>query len=575
MRALIVFFFLAAPSWAQDKTTPKVVLIGDSIRQGYGPLVAKKLQGKAVVVSHEANGGDSLNVLKHLDEWVIKEQPAVVHFNCGLHDLKRAKKGKTYQVDLDQYEKNLKEIVARLRKETRAAILFADTTPIVDERHAQRGGDFDRFEADVERYNKSAIAVMKDLGVPVNDLHEMVVKAEAGTLLGKDGTHFGAAGSELLADAVADCVLRQLTIVSYQPLKAPAAGKQAGDAYRKKELEQDALVPEAFKKLPIGKFQVPASAEDWKKQRPEALRRVMASLGDLPTRPAPQKPRVVSREIHSHFTLERVAIDNGVDGEVSALLLVPANLKKPAPAILWLHSSTPDKTQVLVPNTNGGEASLGEVFTKAGYVVLAPDAYWHGDRVGTGPAGSAETGRAEQESLFKYHLWMGRTLWGMFVRDDQIALDYLCSRPEVDIKRIGATGMSMGSTRAWWLAAVDDRVACTVAVACFTRYENLIRHGQLRQHGVYYFVDGLLKHFDVEGVIACIAPRPLLALTGDLDAGSPVDGIKVIEQQVRQVYRTFDKGEVRFRSVVYPDVGHTYTPQMREEMLAWFQRWLK
>ena len=109
----------------------------------------------------------------------------------------------------------------------------------------------------------------------------------------------------------------------------------------------------------------------------------------------------------------------------------------------------------------------------------------------------------------------------MFVRDDQVALDYLCSRPEVDATRIGATGMSMGSTRAWWLAAVDDRVAAVVAVACLTRYQNLIAHGELRQHGVYYFVNGLLKHFDTEGVLALIAPRPFLALTGELDAGSP------------------------------------------------------
>ena len=161
-------------------------------------------------------------------------------------------------------------------------------------------------------------------------------------------------------------------------------------------------------------------------------------------------------------------------------------------------------------------------------MVLAPDAYWHGDRAGTGPSGTAaRSGRAEQEDLFKRHLWLGRTLWGMFVRDDQVALDYLCSRPEVDPGRIGATGMSMGSTRAWWLAAVDERVAAVVAVACLTRYQNLIAHGELRQHGVYYFVDGLLKHFDTEGVLALIAPRPFLALTGELDAGSPADGVRV------------------------------------------------
>ncbi len=215
---------------------------------------------------------------------------------------------------------------------------------------------------------------------------------------------------------------------------------------------------------------------------------------------------------------------------------------------------------------------------------MAPDACWYGDRAGTGPAGLAETyrswpptpdaSRRAQDSLFKFNMWFGRTLWGMFVRDDQIALDYLCSRPEVDKTRVGATGMSMGSTRAWWLAAVDERVAATVGVACLTRYQNLIAHGQLRAHGVYYFVFGLLKHFDSEGVIALIAPRPFLALTGDLDAGSPADGIKVIQEKVGRVYAASGAAE-RFKSILYPEIGHTYTPEMRTEMLTWFERWFK
>ncbi len=205
---------------------------------------------------------------------------------------------------------------------------------------------------------------------------------------------------------------------------------------------------------------------------------------------------------------------------------------------------------------------------------MSPDAFWHGDRVGTGPAGSAETGREEQESLFKLNLWLGRTLWGMFVRDDQIALDYLCSRPEVDRSRIGATGMSMGSTRAWWLAAIDDRIGVVVGVACLTRYQNLLAHGQLRQHGLYYFVDVLLTQFDTEGVLALIAPRPYLALTGELDAGSPADGVRILEDRVGRVYGAL-KARDRFRSILYPETGHAFTPEMRREMLAWFARWFR
>ncbi|MDQ3701568.1 MAG: dienelactone hydrolase family protein [Chloroflexota bacterium] len=572
-----------------DDSLPRVALVGDSIRMGYAPLVVQHLAGRAQVISPEPNGGDSANVLRHLQAWVVHEQPDVVHLNCGLHDLKRSKASATaqsgeYQVPLAQYEANLREIVDRLRRDTSADIVFATTTPILDERHTQRGADFDRFAADVQRYNACATAVMQAADVPIHDLYWVVEQAGAAAVLAPDGTHYTPEGFARLAAAVADCVRRQLIVRAYRPLPTPATGPEADDAYRKDEAERDALVPVAYRRPTMGVFRPPENAGAWQRQRPDVREKVILSLGDLPPRPAPPRVRRISLEHRRGYDLERVAIDNGVDGEVSALLLVPEGLTEsirstapnratPAPAILWLHSSTPDKTQIIIPNTNGGTEALGETLVRSGYVVLAPDAYWHGDRAGTGPAGAAETGRSEQESLFKFHLWQGRTLWGMFVRDDQVALDYLCSRPEVDSGRIGATGMSMGSTRAWWLAAVDERVAATVGVACLTRYQNLIAHGQLRAHGIYYFVDGLLRHFDTEGVLALLAPRPFLALTGELDAGSPADGIKALEGQVGRVYAALGADE-RFRSVLYPHLGHTYTPEMRAEMLTWFDRWL-
>jgi lysophospholipase L1-like esterase/dienelactone hydrolase len=576
-----LLLWVAVPGWSQTPSAaapkpdlPKVVLIGDSIRLGYAPLVAQRLAGKAVVISPAANGGDSANVLKNLDDWLVREKPALVHLNCGLHDLKLSKKTNQHQVELAQYESNLKQIVARIQKETSAVLVFANTTPILDERHAQRRADFDRTEADVRRYNAVAERALRDAGIPIHDLHGIVEQAGPEKLLGTDGTHYTSAGYDRLAEAVADCVLRQLTVVRYRSGPAPASGPQAAATYFKTQRERDTLVPAAYKDQAVGQLRLPESATAWKEQRPQVLQTVLRSLGDLPPRPSPQRVRLVSRELRRDYTLEKVAIDNGVEGEVTALLLLPLKRPEPAPAILWLHSSTPDKTQIIIPNTNGGSEPLGETFVRAGYVVLAPDAYWHGDRVGTGPAGAAETQRGEQESLFKWNLWLGRTLWGMFVRDDQIALDYLCGRPEVDKTRIGATGMSMGSTRAWWLTAVDERITATVGVACLTRYQNLIAHGQLAQHGVYYFVNGLLKHFDTEGVLALIAPRPYLALTGELDAGSPADGIRILQEKVGRVYAVLGATE-RFQSVLYPEVGHSYTPQMREAMLAWFARWLK
>ena len=83
---------------------------------GYAPLVAERLAGKAIVISAKANGEDTANVLRNLDEWVIKVQPAAVHINAGLHDLKV--KDKSYQVPLAGYEKNLNTILERIRTGT-------------------------------------------------------------------------------------------------------------------------------------------------------------------------------------------------------------------------------------------------------------------------------------------------------------------------------------------------------------------------------------------------------------------------------------------------------------------------
>jgi dienelactone hydrolase len=160
----------------------------------------------------------------------------------------------------------------------------------------------------------------------------------------------------------------------------------------------------------------------------------------------------------------------------------------------------------------------------------------------------------------------------MMLRDEQCLLDYLETRPELDKRRIGATGMSMGCTRAWWLAAIDDRPQAIVGVACFTRYTELLAHSS--SHGIYYFVPGVLKHFDTEAIYAIVAPRPMLQLSGDQDRNAPPDGIEVLEKKLNAVYRLHGKPE-NFRSVLYKNTGHEYLPEMRTEMVNWFARHLK
>jgi dienelactone hydrolase len=321
---------------------------------------------------------------------------------------------------------------------------------------------------------------------------------------------------------------------------------------------------------------VPHSQDQWQSQREKIRGTLWELLGQLPPRPKVPRVETVSREDRGDFIVEKFAFDNGAGATVPGYLLLPRNRVKPAPGILFCH-------------WHGGEYEIGkdELFqarhmpeapgpalARRGFAVLGIDAYGFGERNGRGPGGPDETGAAAEMTASKFNLWVGRTLWGMILRDDLMALDYLASRPEVAPERLGVTGLSMGATRSWWLMALDERLKTGVAVACLTRYQNLIQHEELKAHGIYYFVPNLLRHFDTEAVVALIAPRPVLFQTGDQDSGSPVDGIHAIESAVRPAYELAGRPD-KFQSIVYPGLGHVYTQKMWEQTRGWLERELK
>jgi dienelactone hydrolase len=325
---------------------------------------------------------------------------------------------------------------------------------------------------------------------------------------------------------------------------------------------------------------VPASLDAWQQQRTQIRAKLNELLGDLPPRPPVSAFQVISREDKGTYTHETIQFDNGAGEIVKGFVFVPksATPQSKGPAILYCHwhGGQYDNGKNEMVQTNATPKAPGPTLAEAGYVVLGIDAPCFGERNGHGPDGPQQKGSNGEMTAAKFNLWAGRTLWGMIVRDDLTALDYLCSRPEVDAKRIGVTGMSMGSTRSWWIMAMDDRPRAAVCVGCMTRYEELIRAGMLKAHGIYYFVPGMLKHFDSEAVIALAAPRAMLFMTGDQDGGSPIDGVKKIGEVVSKVYALHgDEASKRFENAIYPGVGHDYLPEMWEKNVKWMNRWLK
>jgi lysophospholipase L1-like esterase len=181
---------------------PRVLLIGDSISMGYTIPVRVRLQGKANVHRIPENGGPSSNGTANIDSWLKPGNWDVIHFNFGLHDLKRMEDGNP-QVSLMDYERNLRVIVQRLQR-TSARLIWATTTPVP-------AGDVSppRKPVDVPAYNAAARRVMESEGVAIDDLYEFVLPHQP-EWQRPVNVHFTDAGSEALAQQVADVILRQL-----------------------------------------------------------------------------------------------------------------------------------------------------------------------------------------------------------------------------------------------------------------------------------------------------------------------------------------------------------------------------
>ncbi|OIP03004.1 MAG: hypothetical protein AUJ96_15325 [Armatimonadetes bacterium CG2_30_66_41] len=172
---------------------PRVLLIGDSISMGYTLPVRELLKGKANVHRIPTNGGPTLRGLESLKRWLGDGKWDVIHFNWGLHDLRLDDAGK-YQVPLDEYAKNLKELVKQL-KATGAKLVWCSTTPVPEKCTPPRKN------ADVIAYNAAAKKIMDDNGIALDDLYAFALPKIKELQL-PDNVHFSPRGSAELAKAV-------------------------------------------------------------------------------------------------------------------------------------------------------------------------------------------------------------------------------------------------------------------------------------------------------------------------------------------------------------------------------------
>ena len=169
----------------------QILLLGDSVRMQYQPLVREKLADIAEVSGPEENGRWSGYTLNSLRFWLPQlSSPDLVQWNCGLWDM-----GDDYQEGRhfyppDLYEETCRRICRVLRKVTGKPdlkIVIATTTPTLQGDHA-----------DIDLYNRILRKVAAGENALVNDLYAVVAPAKA-EMICEDHIHLTPAGVEAVA----------------------------------------------------------------------------------------------------------------------------------------------------------------------------------------------------------------------------------------------------------------------------------------------------------------------------------------------------------------------------------------
>jgi len=307
------------------------------------------------------------------------------------------------------------------------------------------------------------------------------------------------------------------------------------------------------------------SLDDWKTRREEYRRQLQEMLGlwPMPER-TDLKPVITGKLEHDDFTVEMLHFQASPGLYVTANLWLPKKLAKPAPAILYACGHSRQFTNGVSFGNKTGYQHHGAWFARNGYVCLVID--------------SLQLGEIEGLHHGTHHLnqwwWNSRgyTPTGVEAWFGIRALDYLCSRPEVDAARIGMSGRSGGGSYTWTVAALDDRVKVVAPIAGITDLQNQVVDGCVQGHcDCMFFVN--TYRWDFPQVAALIAPRPLLLGNSDKDAIFPLDGVVRLHEKVRRIYRLY--GETNKLGLLISDGPHADTQDLQLPVFRWFNRWLK
>ena len=292
-----------------------------------------------------------------------------------------------------------------------------------------------------------------------------------------------------------------------------------------------------------------------------------------------------------------------------AVFLKPAGATGPLPGILGLHDhggmkylgwrkivrtdDAPWPVQAKHQDHNYSGVAWANEIAKRGYAVLVHDTFPFAsrrarvqdvpDRIrrnGVDPEPADDAGIAKYNAFAGSHehemekslLSAGTTWPGVYVVEDQRALDVLCSRPGVNPARVGCAGLSGGGMRTVFLAGLDDRIRCAVAVGFMTTWRDFLLD-KCFTHTWMAYVPLLPRDLDFPEILALRAPKPTMVLNCTEDALYTLSEMKRADEMMADVFRRANAAEM-YRCKFYPG-GHKFDREMQADAFDWFDRHLK
>jgi dienelactone hydrolase len=342
--------------------------------------------------------------------------------------------------------------------------------------------------------------------------------------------------------------------------------------------------------------------------RSRARARYRETLLQPDTGPAPQAS-LQHRIEYDGLEIEHLSWQLPYGPPTEALFLKPAGASGPLPAVLGLHDHGGNKYfgtskitrisdnmhPVMVRHQEhyyGGAAWANEL-AKRGYAVLVHDAFTFasrrmraadlpevikGDLTEVRPESEEEIEKynhfaAGHEHLIAKSLFCAGTTWpGVFTAEDQRALDYLCSRPEVDTNRVGCCGLSGGGLRTVYLTGIDERIRCAVPVGMVTTWRDYLLN-KCYTHTWMIYIPGLPPDLDYPEILGLTVPNPVLVLNNREDQLFTLPEMERADRILKAVYGKA-KAADRYRASFYPG-PHKFDLKMQAEAFEWLDRWLK